>query len=393
MIMNGKIAVLEGDRCINIVKHDVPEPNEDAMILAMGLCGICGTDVHFYTHATKSLVGPLLPVVLGHEICGRIERMGSKAKESMQCDQPLKQGDRVVLYGAVPCGHCWWDRKFGTGHGLLCTDMRYGYGASGAHVPPYFVGGFAEYLYVYPGIGLWRIPDDVSYEEAVLAEPMSIAIRAVEKATSFPGWKNEQTISFGGTVVVLGSGGIGILTCIALKLIGAGKVILVGGAKASLDLAKELGAADWTIDIAKGTSEARIEEVLALTEMGYGADAVFEAAGVPVAFKDALAMVRPTGIVVELGCLIDVGETIEINIPAQITMKDITIFSVHSQPAQDLEKALKTILMSKDRFAYGRLVTRSYPLEQAAEAMEWASSPEKVGKIALRGAGYPGPRP
>lgn len=86
--------------------------------------------------------------------------------------------------------------------------VGYGYRYGTIDAPPYFTGGFGDYLLLGPGSWIWKIPDDVPWEAAVLTEPFSMGIRAVERALSLPSWKNEQTMAFGGTVAVLGAGAI-----------------------------------------------------------------------------------------------------------------------------------------------------------------------------------------
>lgn len=251
---------------------------------------------------------------------------------------------------------------------------------------PYFVAGWGKYMYIQPGTWIWKIPGDISLEMAVLTEPFSMGIRAVEKALSLPAGKNMQTMSFGGVVAVLGSGAIGILTAIAAKIAGAGKVILSGGPQKSLQIANEIGAADEVINIFETTPEERIQRVKELSEGGYGADVVFEAAGVPGAFLEGLEMMRKLGTFVELGCLIDDGKTVALNVAKQIVQKDITLYGVVSQPPQDFTKSLRTMEIFKERFDFTRIVTHNFPIDRTGDAIDLAKDPHKKGiKITLAG--------
>ncbi len=126
---------------------------------------------------------------------------------------------------------------------------------------PHFTSGWSEYLYIHPGSWVWKAPDGMPFEQIVLTEPFSMGIRAVAKATALPAWKNLDMLSFGGTVAVLGAGAIGVLTAVAAKISGAGQVILIGGPKKNLDIARQIGAADVFIDIDSTQPAERVEQV------------------------------------------------------------------------------------------------------------------------------------
>jgi len=385
MSEKGKLVRLVGKNQIQVFEEEVPEVKEDGILIEIGLAGICGTDIHIMENADREEFRGELPMTPGHEVTGRIVKMGRKANEAMLCDVPLKEGDKIILYVFLPCNNCWWDRKFGVNHTLSCENPRPGY-LSHSERWPYFVGGWGEYMYIQPGTWLWKVSENMPYEMSVLTEPFSMGIRAVEKALSLPGWKNMQTMAFGGTVVVLGSGAIGISTAIAAKVAGAGKVILSGGPLKSLQIAKEIGAADEIINIFETTAEERIERVQKFSEGGYGADVVFEAAGVPEAFLEGLEMTRKLGTFVELGCLIDDGKTVPINVAKHIVQKDIALYGVASQPPQDFNKSLRTMEMFSDRFDFTRVVTDKFPLDRVEDAIDLVTDPHNKGiKVALMG--------
>ncbi|MCD6385409.1 zinc-binding dehydrogenase [Candidatus Sumerlaeota bacterium] len=378
MSEKGKLIRLIGKEKIVVAEEAVPDVAEDAMLLEIGCAGICGTDIHIIENADKEPFVNDLPLTLGHEVTGRIVKMGKKADDSFYCDERLKEGDRVVVYMFLPCNNCWWDRRFGANHTLICSNPLPGLFAH-SDKPPYFVAGWGEFLYLPAGAWVFKIPEDMEWELAVLTEPFSMGIRAVEKAFTLPGWKNLQTIGFGGTVVVQGSGAIGILTAVALKIAGVGKVIMTGGPHQALELAKEIGAADVTIDIFETTPEQRIAMVKEMTEGGNGADAVFETAGVPEAFLEGLEMVRKLGTFVELGCLIDDGRTVPINVARQIVQKDISLFGVLSQPPQDFIKSLRCLEQYNSRFDFRKIITARFRIEQAEEAIALVRDPKRKG--------------
>jgi threonine dehydrogenase-like Zn-dependent dehydrogenase len=384
----GKVAALTGQRAIAV--HDFPAPpiDDDSILLGIGLTGVCGSDLHRYQDVGEKL-DLALPVVMGHEISGRILKLGRRANEVMHADGPLREGDRVVVYAQRPCGHCYWCREFG--FTARCTGARppgYGYRYGQVDAPPYFTGGFGDYLVLGPDTWLWRIPDDVPWEAAVLTEPFSMGVRAVERAMSLPSWKNEQTL-FGGTVAILGAGAIGVLTAAAARLAGAGTIILLGAPQSALVTAQTAGVADVVIDIDQVGPAERITQVRALTPHEAGADVVFEAAGVPAAFLEGLEMLRPLGAYVELGCMIDTGATVPLNIARHLTQKDIVLYTVAAQPPQTIGKALRTIAATQNRIDYPALVGRTLPIEQLDAAFRLMEHPTaKPVKVAVRGAGY-----
>ncbi len=389
MSLTGRVAALTGQRQIEIREFAVPEVDEDCILLGIGLTGVCGSDLHRYQDVGHGLDLPL-PVVMGHEVSGRVLKLGKHANAAMRADQQLREGDRVVLYSQRQCGQCYWCREHG--HTSRCDGPKppgYGYRFGIVDEAPWFTGGFGDYLVLGPGTWLWRVPDDVSWEAASLVEPFSMGIRAVERALSLPAWKNEQALAFGGTVVVLGAGSIGVLTALAARLAGATRIVLIGAPASALETARQVGAADVTIDIADVSPADRIAQVRALTPHGYGADVVFEAAGAPMAFLEGLEMLRPLGTYVELGCMADKGETVPLNVPRHLTQKDIVLYTVAAQPAQALGKSLNTIAATHRRIDYGALVGRQFPVADTAKAFEIMEHPtDKPIKAAIRGAGY-----
>ncbi len=381
----GLVTRLVGQNRLEIVERPLPEVKDDGMLIEIGLAGICGTDIHIMENADRPERKGRLPFTLGHEISGRILKMGRNAQEQLYCDDKLSEGDRIAMYAFLPCGNCWWERRFGTSHNLVCTKPKPGYFMN-PDTWPHFTSGWGEYLYVQPGSWVWKAPDSMSYEEIVLTEPFSMGIRAIQKAMALPAWKNLEMLSFGGTVAVLGAGAIGVLTAVAAKIAGAGKVILIGGPKKNLDVARTIGAADVFIDIDATTPVQRIEQVRTLSEGGVGVDVVVEGAGVPAAFIEGLEMVRKLGTYVEMGCLIDDGGTVPLNVARLIVQKDLTLYGVTNQPPHDFAKALTCMKVFKDRFDFAKTVTDIFNLKDFENAIAKARDPKDKGiKIAFKG--------
>ena len=252
--------------------REVPRPAEladDEVLLATRAVGVCGSEIHQF-HNTQSW--PVrVPVILGHEFCGVVARVGRAVGG-------FREGDRVVSETAARiCGECSYCR---TGEYNLCPKrLGFGYGLDGA---------MADCVRV-PARCLHHLPDSVSFEKAALAEPCSVAYNATCVKTS---------LRAGDSVLVLGPGPIGLL-CLALaKLAGAGWVGVVGLKQDTkrLAVARTLGA-DATI-------EADTEEPLEIIKSvgdGLGVDVVIDATGASRALRLAMAAVRPGGQITKVG--------------------------------------------------------------------------------------------
>jgi threonine dehydrogenase-like Zn-dependent dehydrogenase len=384
----GRVAALVGRRRVEMRMFPLPPVPKDGILLAIGLTGVCGSDLHRFQDVEDTM-DLALPVVMGHEISGRVVAIGPEADRQTVDGETIREGDRLVVFAGRPCGRCFWCREIGHTSRCEAPAAGYGYRYGLLDQSPHFTGGMGDYLFLEPGSWFWKIPDDVSWEVAALTEPFGMAIRTIERGTSLPSWKNEQTLAFGGTVAVLGAGAIGTLTAAAARIAGAGRIILIGAPASALATAVQAGVADETIDITEIEPSERIGRVREMTRGGYGADVVVEAAGVPSAFLEGLEMLRPLGTFVEVGCMVDNGRTVPLNVARHITQKDLTLHAVGAQPAQALGKALRTLSATQSRIDYTAFVGRVFDLEQAQQAFELMEHPvEKPVKVALRGAGY-----
>jgi L-iditol 2-dehydrogenase len=366
-----RAAVLEGANRIGLRTYPVPKIRDDQMLVAIGLCGICGSDIHRFHHIDIPSVGAhyKLPLLMGHEITGRLAAIGSRAREVVRADGPLAVGDRVVVCASVP------------------GSDNYGYNC--AEDPPHLTGGWADYLLLQPGSRLWKIPDEVPFEVAVLTEPFGVAIRSVEKALAATATDVENRwFPFGGAVAVLGAGAIGLLVALACRLAGVARIVVLGAPPAALDLARDIGVADETVNVLETTPDERVKAVREFSRDGAGADAVFEAAGRPEAFVQGLEMLRRNGVFVELGCMHDTGATVPVNVPRHLTKKDTIFFTMAGVRQVHLGKALATMRRLTGTVDLGLLV-RIASLDDTQGALLAASDEAtKSVKTAFAGAGY-----
>eukprot|EP00760_Papus_ankaliazontas_P028448 PhM_4_TR3717/c0_g2_i1/m.12263/K00008/SORD, gutB; L-iditol 2-dehydrogenase len=190
----------------------LPSPNE--VTVQMRSIGICGSDVHYWRHGKIGDFVVKAPMVLGHESSGRVVAVGSAVTH-------LQVGDRVTLEPGVPCRRCEHCR---IGRYNLCADVQF------LATPP-VNGSMAKYINHDAGF-CFKLPDNVSYEEGAMCEPLSVGIFACQRAGVRPGHK----------VLVTGAGPIGLMAMIAAKAFGASHVTVTDIRTSRLECAKKLGA-------------------------------------------------------------------------------------------------------------------------------------------------------
>jgi threonine dehydrogenase-like Zn-dependent dehydrogenase len=285
------------------VIHSVPRPKilNKAALIQIGACGVCGTDLHILKgHWPKQLPWPF---TLGHELGGIIVEAGADFKEDFM-SKPLQVGSRVMIPPLMPCGRCYYCIHYPESANKCLTPVYYGR-YLGFDKPPHLWGGWAEYVYVdldaLPGTKIYKLPDDMPLRLGALAEPLTSCIRAFNRAVRVGGFK------WGDTVVIQGSGPIGILAVAAAQEMGAGQVICVGAPETPrLALARKFGA-QATVDIERyQTADARIARVRELVG-GFGADLVIDCSGHPSAGPEGIEFLRDGGTYVEMGQFTDAG--------------------------------------------------------------------------------------
>jgi L-iditol 2-dehydrogenase len=359
---------------LELQEFELPKVADDAALLKVEACGVCGTDKHAYLGRIRTAPFPLIP---GHEILGTIVEVGKSANEKMAVvgGGPLKEGDRVAIAPpALPCGRCWYCLHMPHRPSFCLNRMAYGFISTTN--PPGLWGGFADYIYLHYRTWAFKIPNKMPMEKAVLVEPMATGLRAVERAynpgESFVG----HGYGVGGSAMVLGTGPIGLMVIAALRASGANLIIAQDLLESRLDMAKGMGA-DLTID-GKLPFEQRLPQVQEATS-GIGPDVVIEAAGVPIAFQEALGFVRRGGKLVEVGHFTDPG-SIEIH-PWTICFKDVDIHGSWAYPPVFFEKALA--VLSRTPIPIEKIITHKLRLVELPKAVELVGG-EGVGKIVIQ---------
>jgi len=267
-----------------------PEAGEGEVLIRVKACGICGSDVHGMDGSSGRRIPP---IIMGHEASGIIETVGDSV-------EGWQEGDTVTFDSMVYCGKCPACEK---GQVNLCEHRQ----VMGVSCPEFKRhGAYAEYVTV-PSHILYKIPDGMSFEEAAFAEPISVALHAV----------NRVPIQKGDTGVVVGAGLIGLLIVQALKRAGCERVIAADLVQSRLDLAKESGATETLL-----SSQVDVpEEVLKLTN-GKGADVAMEVVGIGKTLGLAIDSVRMGG---SVGCVGNIEPVSEFSLQKIVT-REISLF-------------------------------------------------------------------
>lgn len=305
-----------------------PEMHADEVLVRVAACGICGSDVHGMDGSTGRRIPP---VIMGHEAAGTVVRAGAEAGA-------WREGERVTFDSTLYCGECEYCRD---GMVNLCKNRRI-LGVSCADYRQH--GAFAEYVCV-PGRVVCRLPEGVTFEQAVFVEPAAVALHAVRRAQAGPGQ----------TGLVVGAGIIGLLTVQALKAAGCEKVYATDLSEARLALAKELGAAEVFPARAGGLKEA----ILALTG-GEGVDVAMECVGITATVQNAVECVRKGGAV---GLVGNLAQRIEFPLQSVVT-REISLFGSCAS-AGEYPAALAEIAAGRIRVE--PLTSAVRPLEEGAD--------------------------
>ena len=261
-----------------------PEAGEDEVLIRVKACGICGSDVHGMDGSSGRRIPP---IIMGHEASGIIETVGKNV-------EGWNEGDAVTFDSMVYCGKC---ENCKAGKVNLC-EFRQVMGVSCPEFKRH--GAYAEYVTV-PSHILYKIPEGMSFEEAAFAEPISVALHAV----------NRVPIKKGDTGVVIGAGLIGLLIVQALKRAGCERVIAADLVQSRLNLAKELGATDTLL-----SSEVDVPaEVLKMTD-GKGADVAMEVVGIGKTLGLAIDSVKMGG---SVGCVGNIEPVSEFSLQKIVT--------------------------------------------------------------------------
>jgi L-idonate 5-dehydrogenase len=320
-----------------------PGPGEVAVTIKRG--GICGSDLHYFRHGGFGTVRLKEPMILGHEIAGEISAVGPNITK-------LKIGDVVAVSPSRPCGQCMYCQKGQQNH---CLDMLF-YGSAMRF--PHVQGAFSQSLIALES-QCHKIAPGVSMEAAAFAEPFAVTLHAIMRAGSLANRR----------VLVTGCGPIGALAIVAARVHGALEITATDVSDYTLGVARRVGA-DSTINVATNTDD------ITPLKAGKGVfDVMIEASGNEQALRLGLEVLKPRGILIQLGLGGD------ISIPQNlIVSKEIEIrgsFRFHE------EFALAVDLINRRRVDLKPLLTEVLPLHQAEKAFQLAGDRSRAMKVQI----------
>lgn len=328
-----KALVLERQHELKLRDIDLPlEVGPADVKIKMHTVGVCGSDVHYYTHGR---IGPFVvkaPMVLGHEAAGTVVEVGAKVTN-------LKVGDRVCMEPGIPDLASKASKI-----GLYNVDPSLTFWAT----PPDH-GCLTPYV-VHPAAFTFKLPDNVSFSEAAMVEPFAVGVQAAVKAEIKPG----------DVGVVTGAGPIGIMVALAALLGGCSKVYITDLVPEKLAIA---GRYDNIVPV--NVRETSLAEVVLKDTEGWGADLVFEASGSPKAYEGITEVIRPGGKLVVIGMPVE-PVALDMSLFAAKEIRIETVFRY----ANVFDRALNMIASGKVDLK--PLVTGTYSFDDSIVAFERA---------------------
>eukprot|EP00457_Paulinella_chromatophora_P007527 gb/GEZN01007550.1/.p1 GENE.gb/GEZN01007550.1/~~gb/GEZN01007550.1/.p1 ORF type:complete len:413 (+),score=51.15 gb/GEZN01007550.1/:24-1241(+) len=347
--------VLETAKQLSLREIEVKEPFSDYDVgVAIRSVGICGSDVHYYTHGE---IGPFKvkqPMILGHESSGVVTRVGKHVTH-------LKVGDRVVMEPGVPDPQ---SRETRMGKYNLCRKLRFWatppYAESLLSNPAWSAGhGCLRTHVIHPASFTYKLPSHLTFDEGALVEPLAVGVYASTKAKIKPG----------DVAVVLGAGPIGLLTSLSALAAGCAKVYVADISQPKVALAETLAGPGKIKGLLadKDDKESICKQVLSLTN-GWGADVVFECSGNAEAASYIPNMACPGGVAVLIGCP---GNPVPLQV-SDMQVRELRVETVFRY-AHVYEKAIA--LLSSRQIDVRPLITNRFPFSQAKEAYDFMLNP------------------
>jgi threonine dehydrogenase-like Zn-dependent dehydrogenase len=338
---------------IDVKEFPLPDVESRGILVKMEMASICGTDVHILRG--RRLVP--FPVIAGHEGVGRVYRLGEALKTDAAGNE-LREGDRVIWSLELTCGDCYYCviKKDPS----ACLERKL-YGYMSCKDPPHLNGTFSEYIYLRPRSRVLRLPDELSNETAVPAGcALGTAINGLEKVS----------IEMGDTVLIQGTGPLGLYALALAKEMGAAETIVVSSHKTGprLELAKSFGA-DAIVDASKATtSTERIKQVRQLTD-GRGPDVIVECTGVPSVIPEGIQMIAHKGRYLLLGTASEALGNISIN-PANVTLKVLRLIGSRAYETHHLLKGLSFLRRNAATYPFEKMISHKFKLCDVPRALE-----------------------
>ncbi|KAJ6612740.1 chaperonin 10-like protein [Mycena sp. CBHHK59/15] len=359
-------AVLHGPKDLRLEDRTLWPPQQGQAQVAVVATGLCGSDLHYYLHGRNGDFAVQAPMVLGHEAAGIVTAVGPGVKS-------LVPGQRVAIEAGIMCSKCDYCKQ---GRYNLCKEMRF---CSSAKTFPH-LDGTLQTVMNHPAHVLHPLPENCSFEQAALAEPLSVLLHAARRAQ----------ISKGQTVLVFGVGAIGLLACAVAQSMGASTVVAIDINQQRLDFAKSNGFASQMfclpmVDKAKTTDEQlrrakeNIQSALLKFDEPEGFDVVFECTGAEPCIQMSIHAAMAGGKVM----LVGMGAP-NVMLPlSSAAVREVDIQG--SFRYANTYPAALALLASGQLQNIDKLVTHRFALDRAAEAFNLlARGKDDEGKMVLK---------
>lgn len=339
-----RAATLVAPKRIEIRDYPVPEIPADGGLLRVEMGGVCGTDYKYYNGKLDLPV----PIILGHEILGRVEKLG---RDAMRI-HGVQEGDRVILKGSLGCGRCADCRR---GFARFCKQRSaYGSRMSSAR-PPHLFGGFAEYLYLTPTALLTKISDGLSPEAAALIG--SVMANGFQWAVRHGG------VKMGDYVLIQGPGQQGLACTFAASHAGAARIFVTGIGRDSerLALAKKFGA-HRTIDV----EQEDLLSVIREETDGSMVDVAVDVSGQPAAIVKSVDCLRRQGKLVLGGLTGD--QAVTPIITDKLVWGEICVQGTYTGDNDAVDATIR--LLESTKFPVEDMVSHVFPLEDTERCIQ-----------------------
>lgn len=358
--MKSRAVVVTEPGRLEIREYPLPQIGPQDGILKVELAGVCGSDPGIFKGKSSRGERPY-PIILGHEMVGRVFKMGKEAQKR----HGVKEGDRVIIEYAFGCGMC---RACLAGRYTLCQNF-YNYGSMiSCTDPPHLFGSYSDYVYIHPRAMVHKVGEDISPEAAVLI--CAVLGNGVRWLAHVGG------VTVGQSVAIVGPGQQGLAGVMVASQAGACPIMVVGksGDRKRLEMARRLGA-HVIID---ADQQDPVEEVSRATG-GEMAQLVMDVTGHPGGAATALSLAGQGATLILPGIY---GGQVEVPlILDQVVYKEIRLQGVYSHDFKAVEPAIA--LARSGRFPLEELISHRLPLEQAEQALKLVGG-EMPGEMSLK---------
>ncbi|PKR53798.1 L-idonate 5-dehydrogenase [Thalassospira marina] len=341
--METRVCRLYGQQDVRIETDHVEPLASGQVTVRIGAGGICGSDIHYFYEGGIGQIRVREPIILGHEVAGTVIAASDDVHN-------VSIGQKVALNPSHPCGKCQYCKKDLQQH---CLDMRF-FGS--AIRLPHVQGAFRDVITVNAAQCV-PVSDKTSLAQAACAEPLAVCLHAVNRAGDLSGKR----------VLVTGAGPIGALCVAAAKQAGAAEIIVTDLQDYALDVALQMGA-DKAVNIARNAAD------LAKYEEGKGQiDVCFECSAAAPAIGSAIKMLRPQGILVQVGVAGDIPVSFN-----PVVAKELMIVGTHRFHA---EYAQAVQAIDSGKIDVKPIITTSFELDDAVVAFDMARDRSKAVKV------------